>query len=103
MLVEFTDLGPDDPRVLRWRDAWFAAMAEAGYPYARIVGPYQNGWEAWPDGTWCAHTHDDPERERGWNAGMRAWVFVETLRPWWVEQTPLVGMIMAGECDLPTL
>jgi hypothetical protein len=60
----------------RWKHAYEAAMAEAGYSRARMH-PEGN----WGTYTWTTGTEDSPWDHSDWEAGMKAQVLVDKLRP----------------------
>lgn len=96
-----------DPRLAAWLDAWLAGMRSAGYSraYVRIVdSPYPEmlriGWESDPAALFVPQVTDHGADD-GWSTAIRIFVAIDEMRPNYVLQTPIVGMILAGEIPLP--
>ena len=68
-----------------WIHAWEAAMAEAGYPKARLeISLYDEGWSySW---LWDLDDFLNGEQQTGeaWSAAHMAFLLVDSLRPSWV-------------------
>lgn len=82
----------------RWMTAWEAAMAEAGYPKARIdVHRFEDA-----TGVVVVHyvwTHDVESGtgdDVGWVAAHKAFLIVDELRPSFVQPTPVLVELLAG-------
>jgi hypothetical protein len=76
----------------RWRNAWGAAMAEAGYPAVSLESVLD------PDGVsyaWAVAWADDSEHD-AWEAAHKAFVTVDALRPEWVRPSFALAERLAG-------
>jgi hypothetical protein len=64
---------------IAWKFAWEAAMAEAGYPHARLFPEAERGHYTWETGT--EGDGDAKWDQAAWEAGMRAQVLCDRFRP----------------------
>ena len=84
---------PEMVGVTKWVKAWEAAMAEAGYPNARLTPEYygpEHGWSyGWTEDleSFCAGTVGG---QPGWETAHLAFVMVDSLRPPGMNASPML-------------
>lgn len=93
-----------------WLRAWEAAMAESGYPRARITPEFYGPEEGWTYGwvedvdLFAARANGEPvtydeAMHDAWNTAHLAFLLVDPLRPEWMEPSLMLQTMMQAIKD----
>jgi hypothetical protein len=87
-----------------WIRAWEAAMAESGYPRARITPEYygpEDGWGyGWVDdvdafaGEAMGIESPAVDHQAAWQTAHIAFILVDGLRPEWMTPSPMLAQLL---------